>query len=137
VIEINYFFKLKHVNIRGMLHSKKILFFILLGILIILAVFFLYPKPHSQTKTILLKENGFEPQTITINKGDSIEFKSEQNRQFWPASDLHPTHGIYPEFDPQEPINASDIWKFRFDKKGSWRFHDHLQPFFRGTINVE
>jgi len=53
-----------------------------------------------------------------------------------PASDLHLTHGIYPEFDPQEPIDPKNSWSFQFLKFGKWKFHDHLNPYYRGIINV-
>lgn len=118
---------------------KKILFiaaiFLLVPILVI-AVVINNSFHKSPVHIIELEETGFSPQQISINQGDSIEFKTKQGKPFWPASDLHPTHGIYPEFDPQEPIDADKSWTFTFNKKGSWHFHDHLNPFYRGTIIV-
>jgi hypothetical protein len=92
---------------------------------------------NSKTHLVILKESGFEPKELTIQKGDIVQFKTEISDSFWPASDIHPTHGIYPEFDPQEPIEPSQTWSFRFNKEGSWKFHDHLQPVFRGIITVQ
>lgn len=87
--------------------------------------------------TISLSENGFTPNELTIKKGGTVKFVTTRDKPYWPASNLHPTHGIYPEFDPQKPIEASDSWSFKFDKVGSWKYHDHLSPYFRGTIIVE
>ena len=93
--------------------------------------------PQGQIHEIVLGENGFTPNEITIKPGDSIKFTTELNEPFWPASNLHPTHGIYPEFDPQRPIEATSSWTFQFLKLGIWKYHDHLNPYLRGTIIVE
>ena len=79
--------------------------------------------------TVTFKETGFEPQNINVKQGNFVVFKTDTDtgKEFWPASDLHPTHGIYPEFDPQEPIEPTD----------SWKYHNHLDPFFKGIVNVE
>ncbi len=86
--------------------------------------------------TVNLTENGFSPSEIKINAGDTIKFTTSRSKPFWPASNLHPTHTLYPEFDPKEPIPADKSWSFKFTKEGVWRFHDHLSPFFTGTITV-
>lgn len=84
-----------------------------------------------------MKPQGFIPQTLTIHQWDKVIFTSEQGKEFWPASDPHPIHDLYSAFDPLEPIDPNGSWSFQFDRKGSWHYHNHLDPFFRGTINVE
>ncbi len=91
--------------------------------------------PHALHR-ITLTETGFSPQSIIIAKGDTVVFTTTRAKPFWPASDLHPTHEIYSEFDPQKPIAAGESWSFRFDKIGMWKYHDHLDSYFRGTIEV-
>ena len=101
------------------------------------AVYLYYSgSAHHATHRIDLTEQGFVPQNITISQGDTIIFSTTRGKQFWPASDLHPTHEIYPEFDPKEPILPEASWTFRFDRAGQWNFHDHLDPYFRGTVRV-
>lgn len=85
---------------------------------------------------ILMNEKGFDPSNITINKGDAIIFKNIDSGDRWPASNIHPTHSIYPEFDPRRPIPYMEEWRFTFDKTGNWKFHDHINPKFTGTITV-
>lgn len=119
------------------MQKKLIITISLAAILITLSlILFWYTKPV-KTTLVTLNETGFTPQNIQINKGDVVIFKTSQGQPFWPASDLHPTHGIYPEFDPQEPIDPQGSWQFKFDKKGSWKYHDHLNPFYRGVITVK
>lgn len=95
-----------------------------------------YSGARSNVYTIQLTEDGFMPSTITIAKGDTVVFTTSRGKPFWPASDLHPTHTIYQEFDPKEPVAPDKSWSFRFDKAGEWHFHDHLDSSFRGTITV-
>lgn len=81
-----------------------------------------------------LLEGGYSPEEVTIKRGDVVKFVNKRKHYFWPASNLHPTHTIYPEFDPQEPVESS--WSFRFNKVGEWRYHDHLAPYFTGKVKV-
>ncbi|MCH7883373.1 hypothetical protein IIA95_03080 [Patescibacteria group bacterium] len=85
---------------------------------------------------IELGDDGFYPQEITIRRGDVVSFVATRDGYFWPASNFHPIHTIYPEFDPKEPIEPSGKWNFRFNKIGEWGYHDHLAPYFTGKIIV-
>ncbi|MEN9621828.1 MAG: hypothetical protein RLZZ67_262 [Candidatus Parcubacteria bacterium] len=85
---------------------------------------------------IALTEKGFYPSKVTIDKGDKVTFQADIDRNFWPASDLHPTHELYPEFDPRVPIAKDKTWTFQFKREGVWKFHDHLAPYFVGAITV-
>lgn len=86
--------------------------------------------------TVELREDGFSPSELKINRGDIVTFKTTRNSYFWPASDLHPTHTIYPDFDPKEPVAPTETWSFKFEKVGEWKYHDHLAPYFKGKIIV-
>jgi plastocyanin len=86
--------------------------------------------------TIVRTDAGYEPKEVTIKKGDIILFKNESKEFHWPASDLHPTHGIYPEFDPLRPLAQGEDWKFKFDAVGAWKFHDHIRANKVGTVTV-
>lgn len=90
----------------------------------------------SQAEIIILNDR-FEPETLEIKKGTTVIFKNEASDLRWPASNLHPTHTIYSEFDPKEPVKPGESWQFKFNKKGSWKYHDHLAPLTRGVITVK
>ena len=92
--------------------------------------------PPVGSVVIEMNENGFTPDTVTIQKDTTVVFKNVGTEQHWPASDIHPTHGIYPEFDPQRPVPAGESWSFAFAKVGRWRMHDHLMPRNVGAITV-
>ncbi len=86
---------------------------------------------------IRITENGFEPKEITVPAGTAVAFSNETGENRWPASGPHPTHQIYPEFDPKRPIAAGESWIFTFNKIGEWGYHDHLFSNMTGTITVE
>lgn len=123
---------------------KKFIPIFLLAALIIFVIYRQSPQKtlftknflQIQTHQIILTKDGFSPSTITISIGDTIEFKTTLGKQFWPASNLHPTHSIYMEFDPKKPIDADKAWSFTFKKAGLWKYHDHLSPIFKGEIIV-
>lgn len=85
---------------------------------------------------VVLDKDGFSPPVITIKKGDYVTFMTKRGKPFWPASNLHPLHTDYLEFDPKRPVAPDESWSFQFDKTGKWTYHDHLYPFFTGTIQV-
>ena len=80
--------------------------------------------------------SGYQPTELTINLGDTVRFINNSSDYHWPASDLHPTHGVYPDFDPRRPITTDEVWEFSFDKTGEWKYHDHLRANKTGTISV-
>lgn len=90
-----------------------------------------------KTYTVVLTENGFEPQILEINRGDTVIFKTNVTRSFWPASDPHPTHTVYSEFDPKRPVISTEEWSFTFKSSGTWAFHDHLSISLNGKIIVK
>lgn len=94
------------------------------------------PQTIVSIQTVAMKAGVFEPKTLTVQKGTNIVFKNEDTQDRWPASAIHPTHGIYPEFDPRQSIKPGGEWSFVFDKVGNWKYHDHLSPAIFGEIKV-
>lgn len=90
----------------------------------------------SRTREIIRTQRGFEPSILTIPIGVTVTFSSRLESPFWPASNLHPNHLIYPEFDPRTPIDSGETWTFTFDRPGEWRFHDHLASEATGVVHV-
>ena len=100
---------------------------------------------------ITFTEAGYAPALVTIKQGDAVTFKNESSTATWPASAMHPTHTVYPGsdiqkcgtaeqagiFDACRGLNTGESWSFQFNEKGSWNYHDHLNPTKFGTIVVE
>lgn len=85
---------------------------------------------------MLMGEDEYTPGSLRIRKGTKVTFKNASESLRWPASDLHPSHGVYSEFDPKEFVKQGESWSFTFDKAGEWGYHDHLAPYITGTITV-
>ncbi len=102
----------------------------------VLAAYAVVSSLSPKVFTITLTESGFVPSRLLIDKGDTVVFISEVEDAFWPASDSHPTHGRYPEFDPGRALVPGESWEFTFEKAGVWTFHDHLRTGLRGKILV-
>ncbi len=105
--------------------------------LIAITIFFPSSYTHAATNTtITMTKDGFAPKEITVDKDATVTFVNADKEDHWPASNIHPTHSIYPEFDPQKPIGPGNRWNFTFTKAGEWKYHDHLNPYFLGTVHV-
>ena len=92
---------------------------------------------NSGGATVEITAEGYAPTELTIRAGTVVTWVNRDALGHWPASDFHPTHTLYPEFDSREPIEPGRSWSFRFEQQGTWRWHDHLFSHLRGRIVVE
>lgn len=90
-----------------------------------------------QTFTITYKDTGFQPSFLAIHVGDTIKFRNESTHGMWVASNPHPTHGDYPEFDQDKSVGAGSQYTFKFTKVGTWGFHNHDNSSHQGVITVD
>jgi hypothetical protein len=86
--------------------------------------------------TIELRADGFYPPTVTVPAGSTIAFINKTDRPFWPASNFHPSHKLYAEFDAKTIIPVGESWRFAMHRVGLWRYHDHLMSSHGGAIRV-
>ena len=100
---------------------------------------------------ITYTDSGFSPSSLTIGVDETITFKNNSSRIFWPATAVHPTHRVYPGsdikkcgsgdeagiFDACGGLNPGGEWQFRFGETGSWGYHNHLRPSNTGRVIVE
>jgi len=96
-----------------------------------------FNKNHTpESFSVELRDGGFYPSELTIKVGDSITFTTIRDKNFWPASDPHPTHEFLGGFDPARSLAAEEAWTYTFNYSGVWRYHDHLNVSFRGNVTV-
>ncbi len=93
--------------------------------------------PTPEVLEIKMTADGFVPATISINKGDYIQFTNTETTLHWPASDPHPTHTDLAGFDSLKGIESGKYYRYQFTQTGSFGFHDHLHPALRGTVTVK
>ena len=104
-----------------------------------------------QAKTVMYSDSGYSPATITVNRGDTVVFNNKGTKMMWTASAVHPTHKAYPNsdiakcetqsqagiFDACGGYGLGELWEFKFNEQGTWKYHNHLQPNDTGAIIVE
>ena len=79
---------------------------------------------------------GFVPKRVDVEPGTQVRFVNASDKDFWPASNIHPTHTILPELDANKPISPGEQWAFTFKTRGFWRFHNHLASEYGGLVVV-
>ena len=98
-----------------------------------------------------VNDNSFEPKTLRIQKGSTVTFLNIARRDVWPASNIHPTHTVYPGsditkcntpeeatiFDACRALSPGERYVFTFNEVGEWQYHDHLRASVKGTVIVE
>lgn len=105
---------------------------------------------HSPDTIIIITDDGFSPDTIDIHVGTKVTWVNKGNAQHWPASDVHPTHKLYPGsgiekcgtvdekniLDACHGLEGSGRYTFTFNKPGRWSVHDHLYPGLTMLVEV-
>lgn len=91
---------------------------------------------RSANVVVRCTDEGFSPSTITVHAGEAVRWEGG-GEACWPASNPHPTHEGYPGFDASKPLAEGDAWTFAIEKPGHWPYHDHLRPWFTGTVVTE
>lgn len=108
------------------------------------------PSNLSENATVVTHTgSGFQPQTVTVEKGDTVVWQSE-NGNMWVASNRHPTHTQYAGSSRSEHCSNGDqntaafdqcsegsSFSFTFEKTGEWNYHNHQNSFQGGTVIVE
>jgi plastocyanin len=104
--------------------------------------------PHSVT--VRYTNDGYMPETITVPRGTRVTFKNESDFSLWTASNIHPTHTVYPGsginkcnttqkagiFDTCTSITKGQSWSFTFLETGEWRYHNHVSARDGGVVVV-
>ncbi len=92
--------------------------------------------PAATVTEVSYTADGFIPKDITIKAGDSVRFANNSASLMWVASDNHPTHELYSEFDQKTAVPNGGVYTFKFDKVGTWTYHNHVESSNTGTITV-
>lgn len=95
-----------------------------------------WAQSHVPPGTMVLRNDGFHPAELFVEPGETVTFVNESSHVFWPASNGHPQHDRYPEFDAGRPLQPGESWTFRFDREGKWGLHDHIRSYYTGSVVV-
>lgn len=91
----------------------------------------------ANTITVIYNGTSFVPKDVTVLEGESVTFVNQSGGRMSVASNPHPMHTDYPEFDQyKSPQRGQNSYTFVFEKVGTWGYHDHQNPAAGGTITV-
>lgn len=71
----------------------------------------------------------YEPETVTVNVGDVIEWKNKDVYQ-------HTVTSVGDKTLKSGTINMGKAWRYRAVKKGTFKYYCKLHPNMRGTLIV-
>jgi plastocyanin len=109
------------------------------------------PAVAPKTITVTYTDSGFSPAIVNIKRGDTVTFINQGTGSMWVGSNDHPSHTIYSgtsltdhcsnpnnaAFDQCTSVSAGASWSFKFDKAGTWNYHNHRRAAHGGTVVVQ
>ena len=95
------------------------------------------PVDQPEVREIKITSTGFSPSTITIMKGDYVQFTNTDSAKHWPASDPHPAHTGLSGFDATRGLASGEKYTYQFMNTGTFSFHDHMNASLKGSVIVK
>lgn len=86
--------------------------------------------------TITYTNSGFSPATITVKSGDTVAIKNDSSSEMALDSNPHPVHTDDTDLNVGT-VAPGQTMTFTVIKKGTFGFHNHLNPSDQGTIVVQ
>lgn len=92
-------------------------------------------QPAQAVITIL--SSGFSPKDMKIKAGETVTWMNNDSENHQVNSVVHPTHQVYPPLNTVGLLKANEQKSLSFPDKGTYRYHDHLNPSSTGSVVVE
>jgi plastocyanin len=83
----------------------------------------------AQTQSVTINNMAFNPATVTISVGDTVEWTNQMNMDHT----VTPDNG---EFPSSGHIKAKAKFSHTFTSSGSVSYHCEIHPFMKGTVVV-
>lgn len=96
------------------------------------------PSAMSQKQvTVTISSTGFNPSGVTIPVGGTVTWTNQDSAPHTVNSDPHPTHTLYPPLNSVGQLQPGESKSLSFPTAGVYKYHDHLNPQFRGSVTVQ
>ena len=93
------------------------------------AVLLLAAVPALSPPAVLIKDDAFSPQTLSVVAGQTVAFTNRDD-------DAHTVTAVDASFD-SKGLDTNAVWRRTFLKAGVYRYFCELHPFMKGTIVVK
>lgn len=87
-------------------------------------------------QTVNVTKAGFEPETLKVKAGTTVTFVNKSGTTAAVNSAIHPTHALFPLLN-LGTFNDGGSLSVKFDKPGTYKYHNHLNPSQTGEVVVE
>ena len=85
---------------------------------------------------VVYSATGYSPNLLEVPVGSWVAFKNTTEIPMWTASDPHPVHTDFSEFDAQKEFSKNQSYVFQFNRPGTFSYHNHDKSIDRGIIRV-
>ena len=95
------------------------------------------PTEEVEENVVTITSSGFSPQNITVKAGESVTWINQDTSDHQVNSVVHPTHLVYPPLNTVGLLKPGGKKSLSFPDKGTYKYHDHLNPSLTGSVTVE
>lgn len=97
------------------------------------------PQPlFIEPAQVFVMSYGLEPKTVTIKQGQAVVWINKDAKLHQIASDPYPSEDGLAGFASQGASLRTEVFLFTFFTKGTYTYHDHLNPStYKGTVIVQ
>ncbi len=93
-------------------------------------------NPQQNALQVNITKNSFDPSTITIKAGSSVTWVNTDTAPHRVASNPFPENDGLAGFDSKNPLGPNGTYTFKFDKTGTFDYHDQYHPTVNGSVTV-
>lgn len=86
--------------------------------------------------TVNYTATGFDPQEVKVKVGTKVTWVNKSGHAGNVSSAVHPTHQVYPKLNLGN-FDDGESLELVFDEKGTFKYHNHLNPTQFGSVVVE
>ena len=89
-----------------------------------------------EQNVVTLTANGFSPSPLTVKASTSVTFINKSGSKATVNSAPHPVHTNYPPLNLGSFADGGTL-SYKFDKPGTYGYHNHLNPSQTGQVVVQ
>lgn len=94
------------------------------------------PSATQSEEMVTLTADGFRPNNLTIKAGATVVWVNKSGSTATVNSSPHPSHTDFPRLNLNSFPDGGTL-SLTFDKPGTYKYHNHLNPSQFGTIVVQ
>lgn len=86
---------------------------------------------------VLITEDGFQPASLSVKAGTVVIWDNQDTKPHRVAANPYGSHTTLPSLDSKSNIATNGSYRYKFTQKGTFNYHDELNPQVNGTVIVK